>query len=285
MISTTCTGQSKNGQGQASDTNIASILKAAKLRSVPLSKIDFEDETHRRREKVTAVCKPDEIVVENGIADLSREHPVVLEQVGDRFRIVNGARRLIALRKRREAKRLRCRVVTRGTPHDVVIIASRINLAHGQAYSYAERRESFEHEREARQALGYPDMSDRQWARTYRVSPSTIGRWLNKEDSVPEEADSPAKSVPIEHPQDEKGGSESVEDESQVVCSQGVSEKNQVVHTAGVREAVESLEVAVIMVEEQPRDNLQDQICRLRDLYRRLGYLLKEYELGEEVAA
>jgi hypothetical protein len=167
------------------DFDWETAVRMAKQQIVRFDAINPGDRKYCVRENVDAACDSKDLVAEeDGTVDFSRDHPVVLLRDGTRYLVVNGFRRLEAMPKMGEIEQIRCLVLGSLTEDQVVIVATRINLQHGRMLSLVEKRKAFLRERNARERTGSKPLSDRAWARAYRVAPTTIGNWLRKEDEA-----------------------------------------------------------------------------------------------------
>lgn len=159
--------------------DVDAIVKNATNQDVPIGNIDMEDSQFKRRESIKPACDANDIVIDNGLVDMSGVHPVVLRKNDKVYQIINGFRRIAALKEDPKQKwTIRCLVVN-CSDNDASILASRINLNHGKIMSTSERRAAFIADYEACEAAGYKELSNCEWARIYAASPTTIGdKWI-----------------------------------------------------------------------------------------------------------
>ena len=184
----------KNTKDEAEATprealNVDEVVKQAEIQTIPLVEIDRDNLSLQVREKVTEACKPENLVITDGVVEFVAGHPVILRKSGQRYHVVNGFRRLAAATNNADVTHVKVRVLTDVDENDTAIIASRINVAHGEGLSNNEKQRAFVREQTAHQAAGYKALSDRAWARLYQVSPSTIANW--KKETASEAASAP----------------------------------------------------------------------------------------------
>lgn len=163
--------------------DVNAILQAATIEEVPIGNINMDDSQFKRRERIEPACKADDINVDNGVVDMSGDHPVVLRENGECFQIVNGFRRLAVLKSMNTVTTVRCRVIRSQKKREAnflaKFLANRINLSHGLQLAVSERKLAFNADYRAHKAAGYKDLSFGEWGRIYCVSTTTISAsWI-----------------------------------------------------------------------------------------------------------
>ncbi len=155
--------------------------KQQKTMMVDLSKIDLEDERYQFRDKTRKPCSPKDFTPEKGVVDLTHVHPVILQPTdAGTYRIVNGFGRITAMKKNLGIKRLKCKVITNASEDEMVVLAARVNLGHGNVLGRQEKKRCFLKEIAALKAAGKQCPTNRTMAKAYQVSPTTIGNWLRQ---------------------------------------------------------------------------------------------------------
>ena len=241
---------------------------------VQVSKIDLQDEDFQFRDTNSLPCQPDDFVVQDGVTDLSGEHPVILQHVeGEKYLIVSGFGRLTVLSQNAEVKEVKCQIVNDTPEEDIVIAASRVNLTHGKPLTISEKKRCFEKEKQALEASNTEIPSKTELARVYQVSRTTIYNWLSDEGKSDSGAENEKqKSIQNGHSgsvattsanddADEMGAKESKNTSSELVCNS--NRPGELVHKLA---AQVNLVTGVDCTDHFTEDHINDLEDQLRQL-------------------
>ena len=153
------------------------LLRRFKTATIRITSIDFSDRAHCSRDSVVPACSPEDLEPSKSVLELTGQHPVVVEAVGKRMRLVHGFRRAAALRQRSDIRHIRC-LVAELKPHETVLVATTINCVHGDILGTTERRNAFVRAYQAHKQAGLPPLADADWHRRFKCSKSTVPEWI-----------------------------------------------------------------------------------------------------------
>lgn len=192
------------GRGKKAPS-LEDLLERATTENILLDSIDVNDTTYSVRDQIKPTGDGESFVSENGVFDGIGHHSVIVQErpnAEQAYRILSGHQRIKALGDNKDITHVRCLVVRCKSEADVVAIAARINLSHGDKLSRDERFRGFERDWKACQAAGCKPLNKVEWANLYLVTRQTIHNWLDKIQTpagVARAAASEGESVKVLH--------------------------------------------------------------------------------------